>query len=146
MASAILQFAVSATVIIIAGTFLSRFADAIAERTGLGRLLIGSVLLAGVTSLPELAVDVSAVRAGIPNLALGDLMGSSLCNLLILAILDFSSHSQGKMLSRQSAGHALSGNVSAALIGVVAISLLTPTILGGGQVLGVSGPYLAKSA
>ena len=138
MTVAIAQFAVAAVIIIIAGIFLSRFADEIAERTGFGRLLIGSVLLAGATSLPELSVDISAVRKGMADLALGDLMGSSLFNLLILAILDLSSHSRGKMLSRQAARHALSGNVSAALIAVVALSLLSQPILGSGQVLGIS--------
>lgn len=45
MSIAIAQSAVAAVIIIIAGIFLSKFADEIAERTGLGRLLIGSVLL-----------------------------------------------------------------------------------------------------
>jgi len=138
MTFAVGQFAVSAVVIIIAGTYLSRFADEIAERTGLGRLLIGSILLAGATSLPELTVDISAVRNGMADLALGDLMGSCLFNLLILAILDLSVHSKGRMLSRQAARHALSGNVSAALLAIAAMSLLAQPILGSGEILSVS--------
>lgn len=138
MTTAILQFAIAAGIIIVAGTYLSRFADEIAERTGLGRLLIGSVLLAGATSLPELSVDMAAIRKGMSDLAFGDLMGSSLFNLLILAVLDLSVHSRGKMLSREAARHALSGNVSAALTALVAIALLTPHVLGHGQWLGIS--------
>lgn len=138
MSGAILQFIVSAGIVIVAGTYLSRFADEIAERTGFGRLLIGSVLLAGATSLPELSVDISAVRKGMADLAFGDLMGSSLFNLLILAVLDLSSHSKGKMLSREAARHALSGNVGAALAAVVAVGLLTPHVLGSGELLGIS--------
>jgi cation:H+ antiporter len=138
MTVALIQFSISAIIIIIAGTFLSRFADEIAEVTGFGRLLIGSVLLAGATSLPELTVDISAVRNGMVDLAMGDLMGSSLFNLLILAVLDLSVHSKGKMLSRQAARHALSGNVSAALTALVALGLLAQPVLGGGEVLGIS--------
>lgn len=134
----LVEFAVSALVIIVAGTFLSRYADEIAERTGLGRLLIGSVLLAGATSLPELSVDISAVRNGMADLAVGDLMGSSLFNLLILAVLDLSTHSKGIMLSRKAARHALSGNVSAALILIVAMCLLTQPVLGTGEFVGIS--------
>lgn len=134
----LVEFAISALVIIVAGTFLSRYADEIAERTGLGRLLIGSVLLAGATSLPELSVDVSAVRNGMADLAVGDLMGSSLFNLLILAVLDLSSHSKGIMLSRKAARHALSGNVSAALILIVAMCLLTQPVLGTKEFAGIS--------
>jgi cation:H+ antiporter len=44
-------------------------------------------MVATVTSLPELATDVSAVLIDAPNLAAGDLFGSSLANMLILAML-----------------------------------------------------------
>ncbi len=125
MAMAIVQFLVCASVIIVAGTFLTKFADAIAELTGLGRLLVGSVLLAGATSLPELTVDVSAVWMGMPDLAVGDLIGSSLANLLILAALDLSHQSRGKMLSKQSAAHALSGSLGAAMTALAGLGLLT---------------------
>jgi cation:H+ antiporter len=138
VALAILQFVTSAAVIVIAGTFLTRYADAIAEITRLGRLLIGSVLLAAATSLPELTVDLSAVRMGMPDLAVGDLLGSSLMNLLILALLDLSNQSRGKMLSRQAAAHALSGSVSAALTAFVALGLLTGKPLAPYSLLGVS--------
>lgn len=127
LATAIAQFSLSAAVIIAAGVFLARFADQIAEITGLGRLLVGSILLAGATSLPELAVDISAVRMNMPDLAVGDLMGSSLMNLLILAMLDLTRHSRGKMLSRVAAGHALSGTMSMALAGLAAMAIFICT-------------------
>ena len=72
MSLTILQFVVSAAVIVIAGTYLTRYADAIADLTGLGRLLVGSILLAGATFLPELSVDLSAVRLGEVDMAVGD--------------------------------------------------------------------------
>jgi cation:H+ antiporter len=86
-------------------------------------MLIGSILLAGTTSLPELTVDISAIRLQAADLAVGDLLGSSLMNLLILALLDLTSHSRGRMLSPQSAAHALGGGVSAALSCLVAVGL-----------------------
>lgn len=138
MLAPLFQFLICAAVIIVAGTFLSKYADAIAELTGLGRLLVGSVLLAGATSLPELTVDISAVRLGAVDLAVGDLLGSSLMNLLILAVLDLSHHSRGRMLSKQAAAHALSGAVSAALTCVIALGLLTGKWLGAYAVLGIS--------
>lgn len=54
------QFLASASVIAVAGTGLARDGDRIAELTGLGRLWIGVVLVAGATSLPEVLTDVSA--------------------------------------------------------------------------------------
>lgn len=124
MSGAIVQFVAAAGVIVAAGVVLAHCADRIAEITRLGRLVIGTVLLASATSLPELAVDVSAVRQGHPDLAVGDLLGSSLMNLLILAVLDLTSHSRGKMLSRTAAGHALSGSMSIALTAIVGFGLV----------------------
>jgi cation:H+ antiporter len=115
---------VCAIVIIAAGSYLTKFADQIAEITNLGRLLIGSILLAGATSLPELTVDISAVRMGMEDLAAGDLLGSSLMNLMLLAALDLTHYSRGKMLSRLAAVHALSGAMSITLTALVGLSIL----------------------
>lgn len=124
MLIALVQFAVCAAVIIVAGTFLTRCADALADLTGLGRLLVGSILLAATTSLPEMTVDISAVRMGLPDMAVGDLMGSSLFNLLILAVIDMLHHSSGRLLSRASAAHALSAIVSIALTALAVAGIL----------------------
>jgi cation:H+ antiporter len=125
MLVAILQFAGAAAIIVVAGTLLSRFADVIAEATGLGRLLIGSILLAGATSLPELSVDISAVRMNLPNVAVGDLMGSSLMNLLILGVLDLLPGSRGRALSRISAAHSLPAALGIVLTSLAAIAIVT---------------------
>jgi len=138
MSGTLLQFVLSALVIGVAAVFLTQFADAIAELTRLGRLLVGSVLLAGATSLPELTVDISAIRLGAADLAVGDLMGSSLFNLFILAVLDLSLYSRGTMLSRRGAAHALSGTFSASMAAIVVIGLLTGKALAPYSVLGIS--------
>lgn len=137
MLLALLQFSALAAVIIIAGIVLAHYADAIAEATGWGRLLVGSILLAGATSLPELSVDLSAIRLGLADLAVGDLLGSSLMNLMILAIVDLTTYSAGKMLSRTAAAHALSGVFSMGLTGIVGIGLLTANLAPGWEFLGV---------
>lgn len=124
MAWIVAQFFVSAIIIVVSGTYLSRHADTIADLTGLGRLLVGSILLAGATSLPELSVDLTAVRIGEADMAVGDLLGSSLFNLLILGILDLSHQSRGRMLSRASVAHALPATLGIALTSIVAISIL----------------------
>ena len=81
-------FLLSAVVIVVAGTKLARYADQIAELSGLGRLWIGVVLVAGATSLPEVITDISAARLGAPDLAVGDLFGSNMANMLILGLID----------------------------------------------------------
>ena len=124
MVSLILQFVLLACVIVIAGTFLARCADRIAEVTKLGRSLAGLVLLAGATSLPELAVGWSAVKIGAVDLAVGGFIGSSLFNLLILAMLDLLTRTRGSMLSRTAASHALAAIGSMLLTTIALLSLL----------------------
>lgn len=81
-------FAAAAVVVWIAGTQLAHRADGIAEKTGLGRALLGILLLGGVTSLPELAVGVSATLSGVPELSVNDVLGSAAINVVILAAAD----------------------------------------------------------
>lgn len=84
------QFVLAAELIAVAGSRLSKYGDVIAEKTGLGRSWVGLLLLATVTSLPELATGVSAVAvAGVPNIALGDALGSCVFNLALFVMLDF---------------------------------------------------------
>jgi cation:H+ antiporter len=85
--TALLIFIAAGAAIILASTRIVHYADMIAKRTRLGQLAVGATLLALVTSLPELATDISAVRIDAPNLAAGDLFGSSMANMLIFAIL-----------------------------------------------------------
>lgn len=82
------MFATAAVCVWLAGTKLARYADVIAESTGLGRALLGILLLGGVTSLPELAVGVSATLAGVPELSVNDVLGSAAINVVILAVAD----------------------------------------------------------
>lgn len=139
MTASLIQFLVSAVVIVLAGAALTQFGEIISNRTKLGGLLVGSILIAGATSLPELAIDISAVRIGSADLAAGDLLGSSIFNLLILAVLDLTRYSHGRMLSRESAGHALSGTVSIALTAAAGIFIFLGPVLEGVTIAGI-GP------
>jgi cation:H+ antiporter len=84
-----LQFVVCTLVIVYGGSRLSHYGDVIAEKTGMGRTWIGVVLMASATSLPELFTGISSVAIfNSPNIAAGDVLGSCMFNLLILAMLD----------------------------------------------------------
>ena len=73
----------------IAGTRIARYADLISRRTGIGQALIGLLLLAGVTSLPEIGVSVTAAAAGNSALAVNNLFGSIAMQVSVLAVIDF---------------------------------------------------------
>lgn len=81
-------FAVAAAVVWLAGTRLSRGADAIADRTGLGQAFVGALLLGGTTSLPEIAATVSASLIRNAPLAVNNIFGGIAMQVTILAIAD----------------------------------------------------------
>ena len=110
-------------VILIAGFKLIKYGDAIAEKTGLGLVWIGLILIALITSLPELVTGISAAAlVDSPDLALGTIFGSCTFNLVILAILDIL-YSDGPVLNKVSKGHIISAGAGALLIALAAASI-----------------------
>jgi cation:H+ antiporter len=126
MSAAFAAFLVTAILVVVAGTILTRAADTIAERTGLGRAWIGVTLLAAATSLPELATDVATVQLGVPNLGAGDLFGSSMANMLILALIGLLPP-RDHVFERAALDHALSGSLAIILNALAAVLILAPT-------------------
>jgi cation:H+ antiporter len=119
-----LQFALCAALIGYAGYQLSRYGDAIAQRTGLSGSWIGLALLATVTSLPELATGITSVTvAHAPNLAVGDALGSCVVNLVFLVAIDFFFRKE-PVWHRASQGHVLAGAFGVVMLGFTLVSLL----------------------
>jgi len=113
-----LLFVVSAAIITFAAVQLAKYGDVIAIRTGLGGVAVGTLLLGAATSLPEILMLVNALSAGLPGLAVGNLLGSNMFNVLILAIMDLS-HPKKRILRKAAMKHALSGVLSILLISMV---------------------------
>jgi cation:H+ antiporter len=82
-------FLAAAALVWRAGSRMSRYADGISERTGLSHALLGLLMLAGVTSLPEIGVTVSAAAVGNTALAVNNLFGSIAMQVAVLAVVDF---------------------------------------------------------
>jgi len=118
-----IAFIICTSAIVYAGTRLSRYGDIIAEKTGLGRTWIGVVLMASVTSLPELVTGISSVTyAGVPDIAVGDVLGSCVFNMLILAILD-AVYRPMPISAKAHQGHVLSAGFGILLLSAVALSI-----------------------
>lgn len=118
-----LQFIFCSALIVIAAMQLAKYGDIIAVRTRLGGMFIGILLLAGATSLPELLTTVSSVYQGVPNLAAGNLLGSNMFNMFVLAILDMV-HRKERLLRKVAMKHALSGSLAVFMIGLVVFFIL----------------------
>jgi len=122
-----LLFLLTALVIVGAGVRLARYGDVIGEKSGLGRSWVGLILLATTTSLPELFTGIGATAlAPLPDIAVGDVVGSCMFNLLILSMMD-AVHPE-PLSARAHQGHALSIGFGLLLTGVAGLGLL-----GGGR-------------
>lgn len=119
-----LAFVFCLVVIGYAGVKLSKYGDVIADKTGLGGTWVGIVLLATVTSLPELVTGISSVLVvNVPDIAVGDVLGSCVFNLSIIVILDFL-HRGESVYTRAKQGHILSAGFGIMLIGLLGFSIL----------------------
>lgn len=132
IAQALIPFVLASVVILASGIRLARYGDVLAEKTGLGRTWMGLIVMAAVTSLPELITGASSiVIVDVPEVAVGDALGSCMFNLLILAFLDV--REPQPISARMHQGHVL-----AAGFGMVQLGLAALAILGGGGVPAVA--------
>lgn len=70
--------------LLIGGEALVRAAVALANRLGVSKLVIGLTVVAFGTSAPELLVCVQAVLNGAPDIAIGNIVGSNIANVLLV--------------------------------------------------------------
>ena len=117
------RFAFYAVIIVAAATYLPYVADEIATITGLGQTFVGSILVALSTTLPETVVSKAALRIGAVDLAVGNVLGSNLFNLLILAI-DDAFFLKGPLLSFVSPMHAVTACAAMTMTAITMIALV----------------------
>ena len=118
-----LQFFLSSAIVVVAAIKLAQYGDVIAVRTKLSGMFIGTILMAGATSLPELLAAVNALSIGAPNLAAGGMFGSSMFNMMMLGILDLINQ-QTRILRRVAMNHALTASLANLLMGLAVFFLL----------------------
>lgn len=82
------RFGVAALVVLGAGMWLPSLGDQLATTMGWNRSFVGTLFMALITTAPEMAVTLGALRLGALDMALGNLLGSNLFNVLILAVDD----------------------------------------------------------
>lgn len=120
---AVVRYSLNALLIVGAATWLPFLGARLADETGLGRSFVGSILIAMTTSLPELVVSISALRIGAADMAIANLLGSNLFNMIILAIDDLA-YPDGPLFSAVSQNHAVTGAIAVIMTGIVVVSLM----------------------
>lgn len=116
-------FLISSAIVVAAAVKLAEYGDVISVRTKLGGLLVGTIFLAGATSLPEMIASITSFSEGLPDLAAGNFFGSNMVNMLLLALVDMFSF-QVPLLRRAAITHTLTMALGALLMVVAIIFVL----------------------
>jgi cation:H+ antiporter len=122
----VLRYAFFAVIIIVTALALPYFAEHIAVETGLGKSFVGTLFLAASTSLPEIAVSLAAIRMGSTDMAVGNLLGSNLFNIVILFIDDLF-YTNGHLLKDATDVNLLSVFFVIMMAGVAIVGFIFPS-------------------
>lgn len=117
-------FLLAAVAVVAAAIYLNQFGDVISKKSSLSGAAVGTFLIAGATSLPELTTSFTAVYIGNPDIAVGNMLGSVVFNLLILAVVDFVYRKKRLFQNVSQKGHT-----SSALQGLLFLCIIIAAIL-----------------
>ncbi|MEG0290039.1 MAG: sodium:calcium antiporter [Erysipelotrichaceae bacterium] len=121
-----LEYLVLAVLVVLFSVRLSTYVDALDKKTSLSGAFLGGVLLAAVTSLPELFTSLTAVLVlDEPQLVQGDVLGSNVFNLCIIAGLMLFTY-KGYKKSKVSNSHKSTLYYGIAMYVLVAFAILKP--------------------
>ncbi|TKD72371.1 sodium:calcium antiporter [Pseudalkalibacillus hwajinpoensis] len=120
----ILIFLLAAAVVVGAAIYLNQFGDVISKKSSLSGAVVGTFLIAGATSLPELTTSLTAVYIDNPDIAVGNMLGSNVFNLLILAVIDLI-YRKRRLFQKINT----KANVPSALVGFLFLIILIVSLL-----------------
>lgn len=122
LSTAYFRYFLNAVLLVIGAVGLPYFAITMATLYELEQSFVGTLFVAATTSLPELVVSIAAVRMGTVDIAVGNLFGSNLFNIVILAV-DDAFYSRGLLLASANPNHMLSALAAIMMTSVAAIGL-----------------------
>lgn len=124
-------FIFATTLIIVTGTRLSKYGNILADILGWGKMFMGIILMASVTSMPELMTGISSVTIlDAPDLAVGDIVGSCAFNILIISIMDLFYNHKKPLTAVAQTGHIIAASFGIMMLSMVAFTILMPEIFG----------------
>ena len=118
-----LRVALDGSLIFAAGYALSQTGNAIATQTGMTSALVGFALIGLVTSTPELATILTALRLRRPEMAFGQVLGTNFVNLSLILLGDVL-FAGGPLINELGTFEVVSALLGAALIGIFLVGLL----------------------
>lgn len=124
----IAAFAVTALVIVMVGTRLTRLADEIADQTGMGEALTGALLLGATTSLPGSVLSVAAAGFGHTELAISNAIGGIVAQTAFLGIADLTYRKANLEHAAASLTNLTQGALLVTLLAVPLIAMTLPPV------------------
>jgi len=115
-------FGLAAIITVLAAIELSNNADFLSGKTPLGGLLVGTLLLGGATSLPEVTTSLTSVLISNPDIAVGNLLGSNMFNIFIIACFDIN-YRKMRMYQRVSTTHLYTAGLGL-LLSIITLAAL----------------------
>jgi cation:H+ antiporter len=116
-------YGAAALAVVAAGIALPYIASALAETMGWKQSFVGTLFVAAVTTTPEIVVTISALRMGAVDLAIGNLFGSNLFNIAVLAIDDLA-YVDGPLFADVSIAHVASAFSAMMMSGLAVVGLV----------------------
>jgi cation:H+ antiporter len=127
----IIGFIIATVVIVATGSRLSKYGDMMADMLGWGKMFMGIMLMASVTSMPELMSGISAVTIlDAPDLAVGDIVGSCAFNILIISIMDLFYNHKKPLTTDAQTGHIIAASFGIMMLSMLALAILMPDVFG----------------
>lgn len=125
----ILLFCIAAAVIGVAGVKAAKYADRVADRTGMGEALTGTVFLGFLTALPGLLASVVAAMKGSPVLAISNAMGGIAIQTTALAAADIAYPRANLEHAAASVPNMMQSTMLIALLVLVLCGLNSPEVV-----------------
>ena len=121
-------FSVAAFVIAIVGTKMTKIADRLADRTGLGEAFVGAVLLGGSTSLPGIVTSVTSAAGGHAELAISNALGGIAAQTAFLGLADIVYPQANLEHAAASAANLSQGTLLITLLALPLMAIATPQV------------------
>lgn len=117
------QYVLAALVVAGAGAWLPFAGLDVAAAMGWQTSFVGTLFVAAATSIPELVVTIMALRLGSADMAIGNLLGSNLFAILVIAIDDLA-YGHGSLFAAVSPAHAVTAFAGSIMAGILIVALL----------------------
>ncbi len=118
-----MKFLLLAAIVTLSGWAVTRSAEVIATETGISESMVGGIMIAIVTSLPELITSIAAIRIGALTLAVGGVVGGNVFDTLFAAVADIA-YREGSIYHAATQRETALVAITMIMTGVILLGLL----------------------